>query len=110
MLDTFVIRSSTEKPPIELAVGVPFTALTKFATHEQEHLTREKPLITKESAEIGEATPVISGHAGKQGAFAVDDFIVGKREDKVFVMMIKHRESEIVLVVLAMDRVAAEVD
>src|SRR5690349_18196988 len=92
LLRPFVIWTGSEKPPIELAVGVPFAALTKFATHEQEHFAREQPLVSEESAEICEATPVIAGHAGKERTFAMDDFIVGKGEDEVFVMMIEHRE------------------
>src|ERR1051325_5634207 len=99
LLDSFVIRAGREEPPIELAVGVPFAALAEFAAHKEQHLSREKPLVSQEGPEIGEATPVIAGHPREKRAFAVDDFVMGKGENEVFVMMIEHRESEIVLVV-----------
>src|SRR2546423_1181334 len=37
------------------------------------------------------------------------DFIVRKGKDEIFVMMIEHRESEVVLVVFAINRIAAEI-
>src|SRR5215831_13348920 len=40
----------------------------------------------------------------------MDDFIMRKREDEVFVMMIEHRESQVILMVFAMDRVPAEIN
>lgn len=110
MLETFVVRTSGEERPIEFVVGVPFAALAEFAAHEQEHFSGEKPLVTEQRAKIRKAPPVIAGHAGKQRTFAVDDFIVGKWENEIFVMMIEHRESEIILMELAMDGIVPEIN
>src|SRR5689334_16643421 len=109
-LNSLVVGTGRQEPPIELAVGIPFAALADFATHEEEHFPGEKPLVTEQRAKIGKAAPVITRHAGKERTFAVDDFVVRKRENEIFVVMIEHREREIVLMVFAMHRVAAEIN
>ena len=50
-----------------------------------------------------------AGHPGEQRTFAVNDFIMRKRQDEVFMMMIKHRESEIILMILPKHGIEAEV-
>src|SRR5436190_15605811 len=82
-LQAAMVRSLIEQVPIDAAVGVPFVALADFATHEKQLLAGEEPLIAEQRAEVGEALPIVAGHAAPERAFAVNDFIVRERQDEI---------------------------
>ncbi len=109
MLQAAVVGSLSEQPPIQLAVGIPFVALAKFAAHVEQFFSWKQPLVTQQRAEIGELLPVIARHPPDQRTLPMHHFIVGKRQQKILVVMIEHRESKIVLVILAIDRIALEI-
>ena len=58
---------------------------------------------------VREALPVVTGHPAKQGTFSMHHFIMRKRENEIFVMVIKHRKGEVVLVVFTMNGLVAEI-
>src|SRR6185503_13934187 len=95
--------------PINAAIRVPFGALADFAPHEEQLLAGEEPLVTQQRAQVGEALPVIAGHAADKRPFTVNDFVMRKRKNKILVMMIKHRERKIVLMETTEDRITLEV-
>ncbi len=66
-------------------------------------------LIGVEEAQIGELLPHVAGHFVEKRILAVNDFVVRKRQHKVFGESIEHRKGELVLVVFAMDGVGGEI-
>ena len=108
-LQAAMIRAGLEQLPVQFAVGVPLGGLAEFAAHEQKLLAGEHPLVAQQRPQVREPLPVIARHPAQQRAFAVHDLIVGERQDEVLVMVIEHREGEFVLMILAMNRVVAEV-
>src|SRR5437763_7497498 len=104
-----MVRPHCEQMPIEALIGIPFAALAELATHEQQLLAGEKPLITEERPQIRKLLPIVPRHAADQGTFAVHDLVMRERKEKVLVVMVKHREGEIVLMVFAINGVALEV-
>ena len=55
------------------------------------------------SAQIGKTLPVIAGHFADQRAFAVHDFVMRERQNEIFRECIKQPESQVVVVIIAMD-------
>ena len=91
--------------PIEPDIVVPLALLREFATHEQELLARMAPHISEIGAEIGEALPAVARHLADQRSLAIHRLVMAEREDKVLVKRVEQPESEIVVMVFAMDRI-----
>src|SRR5947207_5382779 len=104
-----MVWALVEKRPIHRSIGIPLPALSDFAPHKEQLFSGEKPLITQEHAQIGKLLPVITSHSPDQRSLSMDDLIVRKRQNKILMMMVEHRESQIILVVLSIDRIAAKV-
>src|SRR5258707_589781 len=103
------MRIMLEQVPIEAASFAEFAALAKLLAHEKEFLAGMAVLIGVEETQIGELLPHVTGHFMEKGIFAVDDLVVRERQHEVFGESVEHGEGELVLVVLAMDRVGGEI-
>ncbi|CAM5695611.1 hypothetical protein SCANM63S_01506 [Streptomyces canarius] len=60
-------------------------------------------------AQVGALLPPVAGHLRHQGPLAVDDLVVGDRQDVVLAVRVHHRERHLVVVVRAVHRVVAHV-
>ena len=78
-LDTGMERALLQKPPIHLTIHIPLGHLTQLATHEDQLLAWEEPLITQHCAQVGEGLPVITRHAATERTLSVDHFIMRER-------------------------------
>ncbi len=65
--------------------------------------------VTQKSPQAGEFLPGIPGHLGKQGSFSMNDFIVGKGQDKIFRIGISHGEGQLIVIVTAVDRIFGKI-
>ena len=81
-----------EKQPVEPLRIVPFDKLCKLVTHEIEFLAGMRDLIRKKRAQIIELIVIIARHFINERAFAVHDFVVAERQDKVLRIGICHGE------------------
>src|SRR5262245_9052461 len=104
-----MVRAGVEQPPIQFTVRVPFGALANLTAHEEQFFSGKKPLISEQSAQVREPLPVVAGHSAEERAFAMNDFIVRKGQNEILVVMIQHRESEIVLMIFSVNRFVAEI-
>src|SRR5260370_16887032 len=98
-----------EKMPIERMVMPPLALLTELAAHEQEllaRMTEHEPVI---GAQIGKALPLIARHAAENRTLTVHDFVVGQRQDEVFEEGVMQTENDLAVMILAVDRILADV-
>ena len=98
-----------EQFPLQLAIVVPFMPLGQFPAHEEHLLARMGPHVGKQQTQVSELLPKVTWHLSDQGTFAVDHFIVREGELKILRVGIDQAESQIVLVMFAMDRIAPHV-
>ena len=61
------------------------------------------------AAHIGEALPGISRHAAEDRSLAMHHFVMGERQHKIFGEGIVQAEDDIAVVMLAIDRILADV-
>ncbi len=81
--------------------------LGDLVAHEEELLARVRPHVGVERAEVRELLPAVAGHLVQQRALAVDDLVVGQRQDEVLGEGVDEAEGQLVVVVAAVDRVAS---
>ena len=103
------VRVMLEKMPIQAVSFAPFVALGKFLSHEKKFLAGMGILVREQEAEISKLLPEIAGHFVKERAFSMDDFVVGKRKQEILAEGVKERESEIVVLVLAVNRIGGKI-
>ena len=65
-----------EQMPIQRAVVIPLMLLAEFAAHEHQLLAGMGKHEGVIGAQIGEALPVVAGHAAQNRAFAVHDLVM----------------------------------
>ena len=65
--------------------------------------------VPEERAEIGEFLPIVARHLPQERAFAMDDFVMREREQKIFLEGIKHAEGEVAVVMFAIHRIKCHV-
>ncbi len=70
--------------PLKTIVVIPFVPLTEIAAHEQYFFSRMSPHIGIQQPQVGELLPPVTGHLIEQGAFAMDDFVMGQWQNKIF--------------------------
>ncbi len=70
--------------PVEALRFVPLAPLSKFAAHKQKFLSRVRPHVAVQRAEVGKFLFLRAGHLIQQSALHVYNFIVRERQDKVF--------------------------
>src|SRR5687767_825545 len=108
-LQSAMVGTLVQKPPINRAIGIPLRALANFTTHEKQFLSGEKPLISQKRAQIRELPPIISRHSSKERPFSMHYLVMGKRQNEILIVMVQHREGEIILMVFSINRVAGQV-
>ena len=108
-LDTGMERPLLQKPPIDLAIHIPFGNLTQLATHEDQLLAREEPLITQHCAQVGEGLPVIARHAATERTLSMDHFIMRERQHEILMPVVEHGEGQIILMIAPMDGIPAKI-
>src|SRR3989454_12740155 len=94
-----------EQVPVEAAGFAPFVALGDFLAHKEKFLAGVSVLIGVKETEIGELLPEVAGHFVEKRVFAVHDFVVGKGEEEILGEGVEEGESELIVLVFAMDGV-----
>jgi len=98
-----------QEMPIHAASFTPFLTLGKFLTHEKEFLAGMGVLIGEQEAEIGKLLPEVARHFVQERLFSVNNFVVGKREKEIFAEGVEKRESETVVLVLAVNGIGGKI-
>ena len=106
--ETVVFRQS-RKLPIELAVVVPFAALTEFAAHEKQLLARMPVHPGEKHPQIRELLPFIARHLIEKRTLAVDDLVVAEHENEMLRERVHEREGDAVVMEAAKDRIERHV-
>ena len=68
-----------------------------------------RPHVAVQQPQVGELLPQVAGHLVQQRALAVDHFVVRERQDEVLVEGVDQAEGQLVVVVLAVDRLVPHV-
>ena len=100
---------AVEQVPVERMVMPPFVFLAELVAHEQQLLagmTEHEAVI---GAQIGEALPFVAGHAAEDRALAVHDLVMRERQDEVLGERVVQTEQDLAVMVLAVDRILADV-
>src|SRR5258706_1538225 len=95
--------------PCDLTVMAPFVLLPDLIAHEEQLLARMRPHESEIGAQIGKLLPRIARSAAVEGTFAVHDLVMGKRQDEFLGKRVEQTEGQILMVPVAMRRVAAEI-
>ena len=103
------MRGDVAEMPVDLPVVVPLAPLRELAAHEEQLLARQRPLVAVEQPQVRELLPVVAGHLRRERALAVDDLVVRQRQHVVLAPRVHGPERQLVVVVLAVDRVEREV-
>ncbi|OPZ92587.1 MAG: hypothetical protein BWY73_00731 [candidate division TA06 bacterium ADurb.Bin417] len=103
------VRFVLEQVPVQSAPAVPLPPLAELAAHEEQFPARLGVEIAKQQPEAGEFLPVVAGHLSQQGSLAVDDLVMGERQDEVFAEGVNEAEGQFFLVITAEERVLPEV-
>src|ERR1700682_4129583 len=98
-----------EKMPIEAGIVVPLGPLAKLPAHKQQLLARMAEHETVEQTQIGELLPFVARHLAKHRTLAVNHFVVRKGQDEVFRKGVQQAESDLVMLIAAVDRVLRHV-
>ena len=91
--------------PVEAAVVVPLAALAKLAAHKDELLAGVAEHPAEHQPQVRRLLPAIAGHLFQQRTLAVDHLVVREGQHEIFRVGIPHAEGELVVAVLAVDRV-----
>jgi hypothetical protein len=98
-----------EGVPLQTLFMPPFLPLPGFPSHEEKLFPRVTEHVSVKEAKVGISLPLVLGHLADQGAFPVGHFIMGKREDKIFIEGVPDAEGELVVMVLSKQRVLGEI-
>ncbi len=98
-----------EQMPVEAVSFAPFVALGELLTHKEEFLSRVSVLIAVEKTEVSELLPHITGHFVEERIFPMNDFVVGKGEKEIFGEGVEEGESELIVLVFAMNGIVRKV-
>ena len=94
-----------QQGPVEVGVVIPLGPLAEFAPHKEELFAGHCVLVAVQHPQVGELLPVIAGHLREESPFAVHDFIVRQRQNKVLREGVHHAEREFILVERAVEQV-----
>ena len=87
----------------------PLAILAELAAHEQKFFPRLGKHVGKQQAQISKPLPLVSRHFADQRSLTVDDLIMAERQYEIFVERIQHSKRQLVVVILAMNRILTEV-
>ena len=103
------VRFVVEQHPVQAAVFVPLGELGELAAHKQHLLARVGHHIAIERPERRELVFIGGGHLVDERPLAVHDLVVRERQDIVFGERIHERKRDLVMHVLAEERVGRHV-
>ena len=95
--------------PFEAGIVVPLAYLAELVAHEEQLLAGLGVHVAEEQPQIGELLPVVARHLAEQRALAVHDLVVRERQHEILVKGVEHAERELVVVVLAVNRILLKV-
>ena len=87
----------------------PLGPLRDLVAHEEQFLAGLREHVAEEKAEVRVFLPLVAGHHAEERAFAVDDFVVRERQGEVLAEGVNHAESQLALMMFAVDGFALEV-
>src|SRR5260221_14742130 len=103
------MRIILKQVPLETVGFREFAALAKLLAHEEKLLAGMSVLIRVQETQISELLPHIAGHLVEKRIFAVDDFVVGERQNEIFGEGIEEGKSELVLVEFTVNGILREI-
>ena len=83
---------------------VPFAPLRKLTAHEKKFASGMSPHEAKIGAQIGELLPLVTWHLLNERAFAIYNFIMGKRQHEVFRKRVDEAKSDLTVMITAIYR------
>ena len=85
--------------PVEGVIVLPFICLSELAAHEQQlaGMTEHEAVI---GAQIGEALPLVAGHASENERFPCTTLLMGEGQDEVFEESVVQTKQDLPMVVL----------
>ena len=86
-----------------------FVPRPKLAAHEKQLLAGMREMIAEEKPQIREFLPVVARHFLEQRALPVDHFVVRQRQNEIFVERVEHRESQLAVVMLPVERIERDI-
>ena len=98
-----------EQEPVKLTLFVPLGKLRELIAHEAELFARMRHHIAVEGAQIAELHIIFAGHLIDERILAVDDLIVRQRQNVILRIRIGHREGELIVAALAVERVEGHI-
>ena len=102
------VRRRIFERPFHGAAFPKFVARSEFAAHEEQLFAGMREHVAEEQTQVGEFLPVVARHFGEQRVFAVDHFIVRKRQNEILAEGVQQRKGQVVVVELAMDGIGAK--
>src|SRR5258708_3229788 len=103
------MRIILKQVPLETVGFREFAALAELLAHEEKLLAGMSVLIRVQETQISELLPHIARHLVAKRIFAVDDFVVGARQNEIFGEGIEEGKSELVLVEFTVNGILREV-
>src|ERR1700730_2404237 len=100
-----VVTRQSDQFPIKAAVVIPLAPLPKLTAHKKQLLARMTIHPCVKHPEIRELLPFIARHFVDERTFAVHDLIVAQDENEMLLKRIDQRESDVVVMEPAEDRI-----
>ncbi len=104
-----LVRFPLQQMPLQAFVVIPFVPLAEVAAHIEQLLAGMRPHVAEQKPHVGELLPQVAGHLIQERALAVHNFIVRKRQDKIFVEGVNQRERQLIVMKRAVNWILAEV-
>jgi hypothetical protein len=79
---------------------IPLCPLTDFISHKEKLFARMEIHVTIKQSQICKFLPLVPWHLSDHGSFAMDDFIMGKRQYEIFMKGIEEAEGEGIVMIL----------
>src|SRR5258708_217491 len=95
--------------PLETVGFSEFAALAELLAHEEKVLGGMYVLIRVQETQVSELVPHIARHLVEKRIFAVDDFVVGERQNEIFGEGVEEGKSQLVLVKSTVDGILREI-
>ena len=98
-----------EQVPVEALLDVPLAPLTELAAHEEQLFARLGVHPAEQEPQVGELLPLVARHLGDERTLSMHDLVVRKREHEVLAERVEHPERQVLMMELAVHRLALEV-
>ena len=95
--------------PVQISVMCPFFGLGKFTPHEQQLLAGMGPHVAVIGSQVRKCLCPLARHLFDHRSFAMHNLVVADRQDEILRILPHQRSCQVVLVILAMHRLALDV-